>query len=301
MYIEISMKKIKKITTTDTINYRKTLLPLRWAGGKYYALKKLSQFWERFEHDEYREPFLGGGSVFWAKPKVKYNWLNDIDRDLIQTLRFIKNPTNRSRLLKFFEKEKEATKEKYSEIKKLVPKNELERVYKYYYLNRTSFSGKMRNPSWGYRPKRSLPPDRWKERIEPCGIKLSNTKLTSIDFEKVMMKEASSKKVLMFLDPPYFHTRQESHYSYPFDYHDHERLATICRNTPHSFFLTYDDCPEIRKLYNWANIFDLQFYYRLDNSKNNGNKRKIGSELVITNYELNNINRQLLQHATVNV
>lgn len=285
------MSKLKNLFNIANINYQETLLPFRWAGGKYYALKKLIQFWEGFDHDEYREPFLGGGSVFWAKPKVKYNWLNDIDKDLIRTLKFIKNSTNRSRLLKLFENEKEATKKKYLEVKNLVPKNELERVYKYYYLNRTSFSGKMRNPSWGYRPKRSLPPNRWKERIEPCGIKLSNTKLTNIDFERVIIEKASGKKVLMFLDPPYFHTRQENHYSYPFCYNDHKRLAAICKNTPHSFFLTYDDCPEIRKLYSWANIFNLQFYYRLDNSRDNGNRRKIGSELVITNYKLNNINQ----------
>ncbi len=279
---------------------KKILLPLRWAGGKYYALKKLGQFWEGFNHDEYREPFLGGGSVFWAKPKVKYNWLNDIDKDLIQTLKFIKNPNDRLRLLKLFENEKESTKEKYLEVKNLTPKTELEKVYKYYYLNRTSFSGKMRNPSWGYRPKRSLPPNRWKERIKPCGIKLSNTKLTSIDFEKVMMEKAFGNKVLMFLDPPYFHVKQENHYSCPFDFHDHERLAIICKKTPHGFFLTYDDCPEIRKLYSWANIFDLQFYYRLDNSRDNKNKRRVGSELVITNYKVNNLNKILLQHATIN-
>ena len=45
----------------------KVLLPFRWAGGKYYALKILRRFWENLTHDEYREPFLGGGSVFWAK------------------------------------------------------------------------------------------------------------------------------------------------------------------------------------------------------------------------------------------
>jgi len=36
----------------------KIVLPFRWAGGKYYAISKLKQFWENFEHDEYREPFL---------------------------------------------------------------------------------------------------------------------------------------------------------------------------------------------------------------------------------------------------
>jgi len=278
-------------------NHQKTILPFRWAGGKYYALNKLRQFWERFEHDEYREPFFGGGAVYWAKPKVKFNWLNDIDKGLIRTLKYIKDSQNRANLLKLFEDEQEATKEKYSEIKKIEPKNELEFVYKYYYLNRTSFSGKMKNPSWGYRPKRSLPPNRWKERIVPCGEKLSDIKLTSLDFEEVMVAEAEGSRVLVFLDPPYYCSRQESHYSFSFKQKDHERLANICKRTPYNFFLTYDDCPEIRKLYKWANFFDLQFYYRLDNSKDNGDRRKIGSELIITNYDFDNINKQLHKNA----
>lgn len=275
----------------------KIILPFRWAGGKYYAISKLKQFWENFDHDEYREPFLGGGSVFWAKPKVKFNWLNDIDSGLIRTLKFIQDPKKRKKLLALFENEKEATKEKHTIIKSIIPNTELDFVYQYYYLNRTSFSGKMKNPSWGYRPKRSLPPHRWKERINPCGEKLQNVKLTNLDFNRVILEKAKGKKVLMFLDPPYYHAKQESHYAFSFKKSDHQRLADICRRTPHSFFLTYDDCPEIRKLYSWANIFSLEFYYRLDNSKDNGDRRKIGSELVITNYHPNNLDEKLLKHA----
>jgi DNA adenine methylase len=275
----------------------KIILPFRWAGGKYYAISKLKQFWENFDHDEYREPFLGGGAVFWAKPKVKFNWLNDIDDGLIRTLKFIEKPKNRGKLLELFENEKEATKDKHTKIKNFKPKSELNFVYQYYYLNRTSFSGKMKNPSWGYRPKRSLPPYRWKERIVPCGEKLFNTKITNLDFADVILEKSKGKKVLMFLDPPYYHAKQESHYTFSFKKEDHERLEKACRKTPHSFFLTYDDCPEIRELYSWANIFSLQFYYRLDNSKNNGDKRKVGSELVITNYKPTNLDKELLKHA----
>jgi len=295
MYTKVSTKLNSVFMKNHSKN--KVTLPFRWAGGKYYAISKLKQFWENFKHDEYREPFLGGGSVFWAKPKVKFNWLNDIDSGLIRTLKFIKNPKNRKKLLELFENEKEATRGKHTKVKNTKPDSEIEFVYKYYYLNRTSFSGKMKNPSWGYRPKRSLPPFRWKERIIPCGEKLENTRLTSLDFSDVMLEKAIGKTVLMFLDPPYYHAKQGSHYAFSFKKYDHERLSEVCRKTPHKFFLTYDDCPEIRKLYSWADIFSLQFYYRLDNSKDNGDKRRIGSELVITNYKPTNLDEELLKHA----
>lgn len=269
-------------SNTQNKNNR-VILPFRWAGGKYYALKLLRPFWQ-IEHDEYREPFLGGGSVFWAKPKVKYNWINDIDEDLIQTLTYISDFQKRDKLLDLFKDEFEATKEKYREVKNIASTSDLERAYRYYYLNRTSFSGKMRNPTWGYKPVRSLPPYRWKERIIPCSEKLQGVKVTSEDFEKIILSEPEGEKILMFLDPPYFIPKQTSHYAKSFQKDDHYRLAGLLKKTTYSFFLTYDDCPEIRSIYKWANINELNFIYRLDNSNNNENKRRFGNELVITNY-----------------
>lgn len=263
---------------------QKVLLPFRYAGGKYYVLKSLRHFWET-SHDEYREPFFGGGAVYWAKEKVRHNWINDIDKDLIDTLKFISNKNDRSKLLELFKTEKEATKEKHGSVKIMVPKNPLEEAYKFYYLNRTSYSGKMVNPTWGYRPRRSLPPFRWEERIVPCGEKLKGARITSLDFEKVIKSPAKGKKVLMYLDPPYYLENKKTHYKNGFSKNDHSRLCNLLKKTKFMFFLSYNDCPEIRKMYNWANITNLQFYYRQDNSRDSGNKRTMVNELVITNYK----------------
>lgn len=260
---------------------KKVVIPFRWPGGKFYAIKQLRPFWENHEHTEYREPFFGGGSVFFAKEKKAYNWINDLDDGLVNTLRILQDKETRLKLADMYRDEYEATVEHYEVVKHMETATDLERAYRYYYLNRTSYSGKMRNPSWGYRPKRSLPPRRWYERILPCGEKLEGVKITSLDFSEVMLAD-SSNKVLMFLDPPYYNAQQ---YVHSFKNEDHVRLAEVCKQTKHDFFLTYDDCPEIRKLYSWANIYDLKFYYRLDNSRDNDDKRQIGSELVITNYE----------------
>lgn len=261
------------------------LLPFRYAGGKFYALNQLRPFWNAVSHEEYREPMAGGASVFFAKPKAQINWLNDIDQTLITTYRVMADPNLRSKLIELVSGE-EATPERHSEIKSMLPSNDLETAFKYYYLNRTSFSGKMKVPSWGYRPKRSLPPDRWAERIIPTGKKLENVKLTSLDFAEVIRAPSTGSSVLMYLDPPYYHAKQVSHYSFPFQSYDHKRLADLLRETDFSFFLTYDDCSEIRDLYNWANIYEIEFYYRIENSRFNEGKRKKVGELVITNYKI---------------
>ena len=144
----------------------------------------------------------------------------------------------------------------------------------------------MTNPSWGYRPKRSLPPHRWQERLIPCAEKLKNVDIKSTDFENIIKAPAKGKMVLMYLDPPYYLDSKKSHYRNSFSVRDHERLSKILKKTKHKFFLSYDNNEEIKKMYSWANIYDLKFFYRQDNSKDSNNKRKIGNEIVITNYEI---------------
>ena len=57
--------------------------PLRYPGGKSKAVKNILPLVPYFE--EYREPFVGGGSVFLSLlqkyPEKKY-WINDLYLDL---------------------------------------------------------------------------------------------------------------------------------------------------------------------------------------------------------------------------
>jgi len=269
--------------TTLSMDVKRQPIPFRYPGGKFYALGLLAPFWQ-IEHDEYREPFVGGGSVFFTKPKSKYNVLNDMDSELISTYKALQDKMKRERLLSKLGKEI-ATKERWREVFEFKPKNEIDVAYKYFYLNRTSFSGKLSSPAWGYREKRSLPPHRWHERINPCGERLENATILNTDFQGVIDLPKSGKKVLMFVDPPYFNPPKKKHYRNGFNYEDHVRLMESLKKTKHYFFLTYEDTPEIREMYKWANIFEAKFFYRVDNSEVFNGARKMGFELIITNYD----------------
>ena len=243
----------------------------------------LRPFWECVPHREYREPFAGGATVFFHKEKAEVNWLNDRDDELITCYRTMQNEQTRERLVEDFAAEI-ATPERWREVMDSKPATEYEIGRKYFYLNRTSFSGKLVSAAWGYRPKRSLPPERWRERILPCGQFLEGVRLTSLDFADAI--QAPGKDVLMYVDPPYYLPPKHKHYRHGFDPIDHTRLAEILKATEHKFFLTYDDCEEVRELYKWANIFDVRFCYRVDNSAARGGERKVGFELIITNYDV---------------
>lgn len=256
--------------------------PFRYPGGKFYAMKYLTPYIEKIAHDEYREPFVGGGSVFFGKNKAKENWINDIFKELINIYSVIQDDEKFIDFKNLLSNEK-ANKTRYAEIKSIIPKNELESAFKYYYMNRTSFSGKLSSPAWGYREKRSIPPERWHEVLDPANKKLKNTKITSLDFEEVIKAPSKHSKVLIYLDPPYFIPSKKKHYVNGFTKEDHIRLANALKNTKYDFLLSYEDCEEIRELYKWAHIYKFSFPYRVGDSTTAGNKRLNGKEVIISN------------------
>ena len=253
--------------------------PIRYPGSKFRASKLILPHLE-IPHAEYREPFLGSGAIFFTKRKSKFNWLNDIDIDLVKTFAVISEPTKRNILIERV-KEFFPSKENFEVLKAKIYTDEIDIAFRYFVINRTAYSGIMKLPNWGFHPIKSVQPNKWPSRIEQAGKKLEGAKITKMDFSEVILKE-SKNEVLLFVDPPYFLADQKRAYLHSFLPHDHIRLAKALKNTPHNFCLTYDNCNEIKKLYSWANIHEYNWMYHTANS--NATTRKMGRELIITNY-----------------
>ena len=264
--------------------------PFRYAGGKFYARKLIVEHIP--PHRYYIEPFAGGASIFFAKEKVERNWLNDIDKDLINCLIIIRDyPDHLIRRLKG----ERATKARHAYYKnEYRPKNELDSAVRWFYINRTSYSGIMnkQNCYWGYGEKYSMRPENWPRNILRTSTKLQGVKLTSFDFEKVIA--GAPDEAFLFIDPPYFNADQAKFYVHSFEKDDHFRLSkTLEKHKKRlKFLLTYDDSQEIRDLYNWAHaLFQKAWNYtinRTDDQKNGTGKkgtRYKGHELFIVNYD----------------
>ena len=158
--------------------------PFRYAGGKFYARKLIIEHIPT--HRYYIEPFAGGASIFFAKEKVQENWLNDIDKDLVNCLTMIRDYPDR--LIKRLKGE-QATKARHTFYKnEYRPKNKLDSAVRWFYINRTSYSGIMnkQNCYWGYGEKYSMRPENWPRNILRTSTKLQGVKLTSLDFEKII-------------------------------------------------------------------------------------------------------------------
>lgn len=267
---------------------KKVKTPFRYPGGKFYALKYLLPYIHQIPHDEFREPFVGGGSIFFGKVKSKYNWINDVEAELINTYKHIQDKNLHLKLIDLI-KDEIATKERHTEVKNLSPLNDLQRAFRYYYLNRTSYSGIMHKPAWGYRDDKSAPPKNWARMITNAHEKLKDVDITCKDFEEIVNAKPKGKNVLIYLDPPYVEADQKRAYLNHFLLKDHERLAEVLKSTKHHFILSYDNIPYVKKLYKWANIVELTWLYNTSNL--NGTKRKLGQELIITNWDFSKVSQ----------
>ncbi|MBN3874266.1 DNA adenine methylase [Nostoc sp. JL33] len=267
--------------------------PFRYPGGKFYARNLILNHIP--SHTYYTEPFAGGGSIFFVKDKVNSNWLNDIDDLLINTLLIVRDQPEE--LINFLEGES-ATKERHTYYKnEFIPQNKLEQAGRWFYLNRTSYSGIMKHQNcyWGYGEKYSMRPENWPRNIRRTSEKLQNVKITNLDFEEVI--ESVPDGSFLFIDPPYFNADQDKFYVHSFAKDDHFRLCQILNRHKQriKFLITYDNSDAIRELYDWAlEIHDKEWNYtinRTDNQKNGKRKqdnfkgeRYKGKEIFILNY-----------------
>lgn len=90
-----------------------------------------------------------------------------------------------------------------------------------------------------------------------------------------LIQELAGQRTFLFIDPPYFAKGSEL-YLNTLDVTYHERLATQLRAMEQeAWVLTYDDCPEIRRLYRgWATIRPFGLRYA-------ASVRRSGREILI--------------------
>lgn len=271
--------------------------PFRYAGGKFYARKLILQ--QIPAHDYYIEPFAGGGSIFFAKELAPQNWLNDIDAELINCYMYIRDKVEDiiTRL-----EGHEASKEKHHYFKnEFKPISDLDRAVRWYYLNRTSYSGimNMQNCYWGYGDKYSMRPENWPRHLRRCSAKLKGVKITLLDYQKVI--EEAPDGAFLFIDPPYFNADQDKFYTHSFKHSQHFNLSSLLKRHQHrfNFLITYDDAPQVRQLYDWVDdILAKRWNYTINRTddqtkeakaratKDKGQRHQ-GREIFIMNYRPN--------------
>lgn len=267
-----------------------TKTPLRYPGGKSRAIDKM-KFLLPKNFEEYREPFVGGGSFFiYLKqkyPKLKI-WINDLNPELFYFWKYAQ--IDSEKLAQEIFKVKKETKDGqklFTELLKADVQNitELERATRFFVLNRITFSGVVESGGYSQGAYDGRFTDSSIERVSGLGKLLENVKITNIDYREIL--KDGDENIFTFLDPPYFKATKSKLYGKNGILHtefNHQEFACAVKDCKHSWLITYDDSPEIRKNFNFANIYEWELQYGMNNYKQG--KADKGNELFISNYSL---------------
>lgn len=262
--------------------------PLRYPGGKSKALNQILPLVPSYA--EMREPFVGGGSIFISLkqryPDASY-WINDLNRDLylfwyyaqrdidslVDSVSHVKREYSDGRDLF------------YSYKGNLEGMQDFERAVRFFVLNRITFSGTIDSGGYSEQAFQSRFTESSIERLSNLRYILSGVEITNLDYEEVLSKPG--KDVFIFLDPPYFSTTTSRLYGKKGDLHhsfDHQRFAHNMKRCEHPWLITYDDCPEVRDLFRFAEVLPWSLQYGMNNYKQDS--AGIGRELFISNFPL---------------
>lgn len=264
--------------------------PLRYPGGKSRAVGRMKNLLPQ-KLDEYREPFVGGGSFFiylrQNRPDLQI-WINDLNPELYCFWKQVQIDSERlARELSVIKRERKNGQELFDELltTEVSSLTEFERAIRFFVLNRITFSGVVESGGYSQHAFEARFTDSAIERVSTLSPLLQGIKITQLDYRQLLLD--GDQSVFTFLDPPYFKATKSRLYGKSGVLHtsfDHDEFAQEMRKCKHSWLITYDDSPEIRANFSFANIYEWELQYGMNNYKQG--KAEKGSELFITNYQL---------------
>ncbi len=260
--------------------------PLRYPGGKSRAVDLISTLVPEF--DEFREPFLGGGSIFiYLKQKFpdRKFWVNDLHYSLFKFWDMSQKDVN-SVIKKINEWRGEFKEGKVLHkflTKNISEFNDLETATAFFIFNRITFSGTSESGGYSEQSYHGRFTESSIERLKKFAEVINEARITNSDYENLIT--APGQNVFIFLDPPYYSARKSALYGKNGNLHkgfDHIHFAEVMKNCDHNWLITYDDSEYIRKLFSFANIMPWNLMYGMRNVTETSDQ--IGKELFISNY-----------------
>ncbi len=268
----------------------KSLSPfLKWPGGKRWLLKKFPELFS-IQFNNYYEPFLGSGAVFfYLCPKNAV--LSDVNEELINVYTQMRDyPQLLVEQLKLHQAKH--SKEYYYKIRDKEFTAPIERAGRFLYLNRTCFNGMYRENKAG---KFNVPIGTKDNCIydinnfEHYSNALKSAELITCDYRKVINK--AQKGDLLFVDPPYTidQAQQNSFIKYNsklFSWKDQEDLCSElikARDRGAIIVSTNAYCNELIEMYQREGFY-VQAIEKKSTISGVIDKRRKMTELLITSF-----------------
>jgi DNA adenine methylase len=270
--------------------------PLRYPGGKSRAVRYLIPKMPK-DITEYREPFLGGGSVAIAFTKENPNvpvWVNDLYEPLTNFWFALRDDAEElHRCLKGYKEDyntPDLARELFNEMKIQLNHPEAEDFYRavaFYIINKCSFSGLTESSSFSPQASVSNFSMNGIDKLLEYSKLIQNWKITTGPYWDMMMTSAPVG-TFWFFDPPYdikdnlYGRKGELHKGF-----NHEEFcAWITQgNVKDKWMITYNTNPTLVEWYDGYNQTKWDLTYTMRSVGDYMNEQKDRAELLITNYD----------------
>ena len=270
--------------------------PLRYPGGKSRACKKMEPFFPDLrDYSEYREPFLGGGSVaiHIAKkyPHLKIT-VNDLYEPLynfwIQLQQFGTELKDILLEYKSLHPDPDTGRKLFLESKQLVNDQTidgLDRAARFYIVNKCSFSGLTESSSFSQQASNSNFTIRGIEKLPNYQEIISGWNINQYSYE-YLMKENIHDGIFMYMDPPYdikdnlYGKKGSMHKSF-----DHDKFATDCEEHNNiKMLISYNSDQLVKNRFKDWKASEFKLTYTMRSVGEYMREQKTRKELLLFNY-----------------
>jgi DNA adenine methylase len=261
---------------------------LRYPGGKVKVCNKIIDFRPKF-FKEYREPFLGGGSIFLyikqiINPEAIFI-LNDVNYDLICFWKKLRDdPERMINKIYYYKKNYKNGKELYHNLLHNNYVDDFERGIRFFILNRISFSGLIDSGGFSQEAfdKRFTYSSIY--RLFKASELLKDVQILNEDYSSQLNNEGSN--VFIYLDPPYFDFKKSKLYGENGSIHKQFNFNKFVENVSsckHNWLISYNYSEEVVNAFkDFSNIYKINLTYGMRNA---GVQEKKSFEVLITNFE----------------
>jgi DNA adenine methylase len=268
--------------------------PLRYPGGKTRALKTLEKWVP--DYKEFREPFLGGGSMslhFSKRYPDRQVWVNDLYVPLYNFWVILRDHgeelSDSISNIKLNNAGDDQHKSLFNKcLTDIKTQDGMESAISFYILNKCSYSGLTENSTFSVTASRQNFSFLNISKLKMYSELIKNWKITNDDYSDLL--ESDGDDVFVFLDPPYdikdflYGRDREMH-----KFFSHELFSDNVHKCNHKYMITYNDNETLRNLYSDKYITEWQLRYGMVHRQNN-----VKTELLITNYPIQNTLEYLL-------
>ena len=269
--------------------------PLRYPGGKSRALSKLFQYLPDLSQvKEYREPFLGGGSVALEITKRYPNmniWVNDLYEPLTNFWKTLQDDGykmyKRLQELKSRYPDQGSARGLFLEAKDLVNDNSVSPLYRacaFYVINKCSFSGLSESSSFSRQASDSNFSMRGIDKLPGYTTLIQNWKITNGRYQELLTDD---KSIFTYLDPPYdigsnlYGRKGNMHKSF-----DHDGFATICDRFIGPQLVSYNSSQLVKERFQGWTVAEFAHTYTMRSVGSYNTDQASRTELVLMNYEV---------------